>query len=67
MIQLSKILTLKVLEADNNKVVRSSDDNKIEKMVKNLFKSKKSNYYTTLSRFNQYAIQTLIKWPSHLF
>lgn len=61
LIESSKILASKVLKANNNKVVRSSDNNKIEKMVKNLFKFRKSNYFITLSKSNQHAIQVLIK------
>lgn len=37
----SKILALKVLEANNNKVVRNNNGGKVNKIVKNLFKSRK--------------------------
>lgn len=38
---LSKILALKILEVDNNKVIKGNNTNKVNKTVKILAKSKK--------------------------
>lgn len=41
MTRLSKVLALKALEANNNKVVGDNNGGKANKIVKNLFKSRK--------------------------
>lgn len=43
-----------MLKTNNNKVI--INDNKINKMVKNLFMSRNSNYSIKLSRFSQRII-----------
>lgn len=52
-------LTLKVLEANNNKIV--GNINKVAKIIKIIFKSKKPNYFIKLSKFSQCFNQILIK------
>lgn len=52
---------MKVFEINNNKIIKDNNNNKNNKIVKNLFKSKKFKYLTKSYIFSQYIISVLIR------